>query len=340
MNVIQGTIAGLFLFAFSSIALSAPAGRTDNILAEILTSRDVLISAEKREDCSPGRIFAIFSQSDSRKIEEKTAEPIGFAESYAHHGEKQCLCRVKSHTQSALIRAGDFVQAIDLTRKEHNLPGRNDLIREGHREFASFYKPLVYGGYLFGQTASTLDRREWLVGLSHIMYGLKNDLQIDATYLLLFYKVAMGGIKYRFVSNEDMRLAIYVQGARFLKTGQGAWAAEAHYDSISNSRVVTHTKLSFTSKVPTSVFLTDKEKEKDSSVELSTVTEWVLKSWNRLLLGPKFVAGDQFDLGFSFSFIYVSNSFHAAANLSANTVKRFDFKNNRQTVGLDLFWRF
>jgi hypothetical protein len=322
------------------LLLTLPAAGADGRVEQILTARDVLMSAASNEDCTPGQIFVIYSQSDRRALEEKRAEPIGFADIYERFGDKKCLAKVKSHSQSALIREKDPAIAINMKSGEREIPGRNDLIREGHKEHASFYKATVYGGYFFGQTASTLDRGEFLVGVSPIMYGIRNNVQVDLTYLLLFTQVVQTGVKYRFLSNEDMRLAVYLQNARFWDLGKDAWVGEIHYDSISNGRTVTHTKLRYSSKVPRDLLLSDKAKEKDSTLELSTVTEWVLNSWNRMLLGPKFVAGNDFDLGFLFSFLYIERSFHAAVNLNVNSMRKLDFKTGKQTVGLDLFWRF
>lgn len=322
----------LALFLWPAIALSA-----DGRVEKILSSRVVLISAATPGDCEPGRVFALYARDEKEKQDE---EPLGFADSFERHGGQQCKATVKAHSQSALIRENDFARPLDLTRKRQNMPGRYDLVREGRREYAAIYKPTVYAGYLFGQTASTLDRGEFLVGLAPIMYGIRNNLQVDMTYARLLERVAEGGVKYKFYANEDMRLSLYMQNTRFWEIGKDAWAAELQYDSASNSRSMSHTKLRYSSKVPKELAFSDETKEKDSSVELQTVNEWMLKSWHRLLFGPKFVAGDELDLGFLFSFIYVREVFHVAANLNINSVRKFDFATNKQTVGLDFFWRF
>ncbi len=181
------------IFALLAL-LASPALGNDGRLEEILTSRDVRMSASRAEDCTPGQIFVIYSQSDKRELENKTAEPIGFADIYARFGEKECLAKVRSHSQSAMIRENDPAIAINMKSGVRAIPGRNDLIREGHKEHASFYKATVYGGYLFGQTASTLDQGEFLVGLAPALYGVTNNVQVDITYLLLIAKVVQAGV--------------------------------------------------------------------------------------------------------------------------------------------------
>jgi hypothetical protein len=328
-------ILGLAIASYLAMPAAMAAPPMNARVEKILSAREVLMTAATRVDCTPGQVFALYPQG-----EEKDPEPVGFADAYERFGERQCLAKVKSHSQSGLIRAGDPAAPVDLYDTGQEIPGRYDLVREGRREYASLYKPTVYAGYLFGQTASTLDRGEFLVGAPSVMYGIRNNFQVDFTYLRLFEQVAEAGVKYKFYSNEDMRFSIYFQNSRFLNIGKDAWAAELQYDSSDNSRSMSHTKLRFSSKVPSYLALSDKEKEKDSSLELSTVNEWMLKSWHRVLFGPKFIAGQEYDLGFLFSFLYVRKIFHVALNLNINSVRRFDPAKNRQMVGLDFFWRF
>lgn len=332
-----------FLLASSLSPFTALAQNGDYSRVEkILSARDVLITAESRAQCAPGQVFAIYPQKDEQneRLDVEEDEPLGFADAYERFGDRQCLARVKSHSQSALIRARDPARPLDLRRDGQNIPGRYDLVREGRKEWAALYKPTVYGGYLFGHTASTLDKGEWLVGLTPLMYGIRNNFQADLTYPRLFEKVLEGGLKYKFYSNEDMRLTLRLQNARFWEIGKDAWSAELHYDSQSNSRSMSHTKLIYSSKVPKDLALSDEAKEKDVSVELVSVNEWIFRGWHRLLFGPKFVAGDELDLGFLLSFIYVRESFHASVNLNVNSVRKFDFSAYKQVVGFDMFWRF
>lgn len=334
--------------ATDTAKLAAP--RDYSRVEKILSARDILITAETREQCRPGNVFALTPQdtdpddpqpSDQKKTEDREEpEPLGFAEAYERYGEKQCLAKVKSHSQSALIRARDSARALDLRKSGQNIPGRYDLVREGHKEWAAMYKPTVYGGYLFGQTASTLDKNEWLIGFGPVMYGIRNNFQADITYARVLEKVFEFGLKYKFYSNEDMRFSLYFQNSRFWEIGKDAWAAELHYDSQSNSRSMSHTKLHYASKIPKKLALTDESKKDDSSLELITTNEWILKGWNRILFGPKFVAGDELDLGVLFSYLYVRESFNAALNLSVNSVRKIDLGKFKQAIWFDLFLRF
>ncbi len=299
---------------------------------EILNSKELLLTPQT-ETCENGQVMAIFSQDGEN-------EAIGFAE-VIREANGACVAKVKSHSQSALIRVKDRAVLVDLREKNQNLRGRYDLLREGKAEVAVRYKPLVFVGYTFGQTAATLDKGEFLLGLTHLMYGIQPRLQVDISpFLLAFGNIATGGAKYQFLQLEDVRAAIRLEGTRFLNLGKGSWAAELQYDSFSNSRSMTHTKLRYTSKLPDSLFLQDQDKEKQGTAEISTVYEWILPSWHRILLGPKFTAGEEKDVGFLFTSLFLYKHFHWSVNININSLAKLNFREKKQVISGDLFWRF
>jgi hypothetical protein len=313
--------------------LLAPLGAEARVL-KILSEREVVVGPFAADACENGLVFAIYPQDGA------SGEPIAFAEPVRYDPGQGCVAVVRSHPRSPLVRVNDATRAVDLKHGGQNIPGRYDLLREGHREYSSRYKPLVYGGLLFGQTASTLDRDEFLGGVFTLMYGITDRLQVDTTWSRIFERVGDLGGKYKLYENEDMKLSAYLQGTRYWQFGQGSWLAEIMFDNGSNGRSLSHTRLKFASKVPQQIAFVDQDQQKDYTIELSTVNEWMLKSWHRILFGPKFVAGDSYDLGFLFSMIFVFDRFHAAVNLDVNSVRHLDFKAYKQVVGGDLFWRF
>jgi hypothetical protein len=315
-----------YILPFLLLSSTAFAANIENFL-----SASELVSTPIQEaECSPGNLFALFDKNAT------SAHAIGKALRYEN---ERCVLKIKSHSNSLMVRPGDLLVALDLTKKEEHLDGRFDLILEGEKKLSSRYKPLVYGGYLFGQTASTLNKKEFLLGIGPLAYGITDHLQFDTIPLLALTKIVQMGAKYRIDLNEDMRLTPHIKGYRFFSIGKGAWEAALLLDSTSNSRSMTHTRLTYRSKFPDALFLASKATENKASVELSTIYEWMLPSWNRILFGPKFITGDKTDLGASFSYIWIFNSFHAALNLEVNTVRKIDLKNSGQSISFDLFWR-
>lgn len=278
--------------------------------------------------------FAIFSQDEE-------GEALGYA-AITGPGSTPFLCRaeVQSHTRSALIRVGDRTEALNLRRRDANIPGRYDLVLENSRKVATRYKPLVYAGYLFGETASTLAKGEKLLGPSAAFYGLSNRVQLEAFPWLVFDQVASLGVKYKFIDGEDLTFALQGRVNQHYDVGKRSWSATIYYDSTSNSHSMSHTTLTFTSKLPTSTFLEEKAKEERYSAELTSTYEWVLKGWQRILLGPKITVGKQNDVGFVATAVFPYDYFNWAVNVELNSLTRFEFKNKKQLATGDIFWRF
>ncbi len=298
----------------------------------ILSSWEIAI-LPRNEACPAGDMFAIFSQ-------EEGSDPIGFAKILGPTENKQhCRASISSHSRSALIRVGDRIEFIDFTKRNPHLPSRYDLVQDSHKKIAARYKPLVYGGYLYGHTAETLEKKEFLVGIGPLFYGITDRLQVNTVPISLVSNIGVLGLKYKFLELEDMRLSASLEGSKYFATGKGSWSAEILYSSTSNSRSMTHTKLTFISKVPDAAPLENKDQEKQSTAEISTVYEWLLPSWHRILLGPKFTAGEEKDVGFLFTALFLYEHFHWSINLSINSLSKIDLKKNKQVLSFDLFWR-
>lgn len=312
--------------------LSANAGPDQPRIVAIPNSHEIHVIGAP---CLGGSVLAIHSQDDQSEV----PAPLGFATVLGPAPEGRCAASVQSHSRNGIIRIGDPARLLDLTRKDNLLPGRYDLLREGQRKVSARYKPLVYAGYLFGHTAATLDKGEFLVGVGPLAYGINNRLQIDTAPLLFLSNTAYGGIKYKIINDEDARVSLHLSGYQFMKVGHGAWSAEIQYDNSSNSRSMSHTKLRYTSKLPDTLFQENRDKEKQGSFELTTVSEWILRDWHRMLFGPKFTSGEERDLGFVFSTILVFDTFHLTLNLHVNSLRGFDFRDYKQVASLDLFWR-
>ncbi len=300
----------------------------------ILSEKNLAIGNVAPDACEKGRIFAITPQDS------KTNQPTAFAEVVRFDEKLGCVATVSAHPNSPLVRVGDLTRAVDLYHGGQDIPGRYDLIREGHKDYAARYKPLVYGGLLFGQTAATLDKGEFLVGLTPFMYGITDRLQIDTTWPLLFDRSVDIGAKFKFYENEDIKLSAYAAGTQYFNLSQKSGEFDIMYDSGSNGHSMSHTRLRYASSIPQQItFFTSNQAQK-AALELSTVNEWILKSWHRILFGPKFIAGSTYDLGFLFSMIFVFDHFHGAINFDVNSVRQFNFSSYKQVVAADLFWRF
>ncbi|MCO5144033.1 MAG: hypothetical protein M9962_13165 [Oligoflexia bacterium] len=301
-------------------------------VTDLVNSRHILLKDDNA--CEIDAVYAIENQDNKDDI-------VGFAEVVGKtKNTKICIARVINHSSNGLIRKKDRTIFLDLTKGTKEIHGRYDLVREGKKHYSSRYKPLVYAGYLYGQTAATLDKGEFLVGIFPVAYGLTDSLQLDLTPLVLISKAIQGGAKFRFLKTEDFRLSIYGSFIRFLELHNGSWSVDLLVDSTSNSTSMAHTRFRFESKLPDDVFLQNKSRKRKYIYELSTNYEWILNSWHRILLGPKYSSGENSEFGFNFSTLLIYDRFHLSLNLVVNSLKKFSIKEDKQQVGLDLFWRF
>lgn len=283
--------------------------------------------------CVPLDRLAIYAQDGEQ-------ETLGYAEITDESGKKGfCRATVRTHSRSALVRVGDRTELLNLQKKDASLPGRYDLVLEDKKKIAARYKPLVYGGYLFGETASTLAEGEFLVGASPLFYGITHRLQVETKPFLAFAKIATLSGKYKFYDTEDLTFSILGTGNQHFDVGKRSWSATLFYDSTSNSRSMSHTTLTFNSKLPTDTPLEEKDKQKRFSAEITSTYEFVFKRWQRLLVGPKFTAGEKKDLGFVATAVFPYEYFHWAVNMELNSITRFQFREGKQLFSFDFFWR-
>lgn len=311
----------IFLFLLLSAMAEAK-------VESILSSKEIELS---EVICEPQSMVSIISQ-------DKEGETLGYAEITGPSSNGRCVATVRSHSRSGLIRSGDRTEMLNLRGHNGNLPGRYDLVVE-KRKISARYKPLVYTGYIGGETAATLNKGEFLVGLSPLFYGISDSLQVGTTPLLALAKIANVNSKFRFYETEDIRLSAQGTLNEYFEIHKTSWSGTVFLDSTSNSRSMTHTYFRFNSKSPTSTPLEDKSKEKQYSAELVTINEWILPGWQRILFGPKFTAGDEKDIGLVATALFPYDHFHWAINIELNSITRLKFRDKKQLASFDFFWR-
>lgn len=314
---------------------------------EIISSSEILIATTKDTPCLIDDTFAIYAKDNPDEV-------VAYAEiKSVTKVAKSCIAKTVAHSKSGLIRRGDYARRLDLTQYNENLPGRYDLIQEGKKSYSARYKPLVFTGFLQGFTAATLDKNEFLFGFSAVTsgnkkilfgvskfaYGITDRLQVLTSPILVIDKALDVGVNYKAWQGEDFRVTPAISAISDWKTGDQTWNFDLAYDSHSNSRSMTHTKFSYTWLRPRKLLFYNKNIKRQFAT-LSSVQEWMLPSWHRILLGPKVISGEEVDIGFTLSFVFVFNSLHATVNLITDSVTKLDIKNNAQRMAFDVFWRF
>lgn len=298
------------------------------------------------------KTFVVITYEDQLKVgdrysihSEKTHEIVGLAElissqiSPAGYTENHFI--VLRILKDQIVFPGHQLRPLILVTENPNYQGGTLLmIRSTGENISSRYKPLYSQGFLVGDTAATLDQDEFLVNyLGQVYYGIYPRLTIGTTALVN----AAGGLnflaKYRIHSTNENTISTLVTFTRVPDSTQSNLNLTFLWDSYSNDTVVTHNFLSL------AVLAYDRAAETTAiksfgSSSIQTGYEFVLKNWNRVLIGPNYNF-EKKTIGGYLSYVMIWDRFNL--NVSLNTVDiradRFDLKDGYNAF-LDLYWRY
>lgn len=276
---------------------------------------------------------------------DKTQEIIGLAElvssQIAPAGYTENNFIVLKIFKDQIIFPGHRLKPLALMTANSNYPGGTLLmIRSTGENISSRYKPLYTQGFLIGDTAATLDQDELLVNyLGQVYYGIYPRFTIGTTALVN----AAGGLnflaKYRLHSSNENTISTLVTFTRVPNSTQSNLNLTFLWDSYSNDAMITHNFLSL------AVLAYDRAAETTAiksfgSSSIQTGYEFILKSWDRVLVGPNYNF-EKKTIGGYLSYVAVWDRFNL--NVSLNTVDiradRFDLQDGYNAF-LDLYWRY
>ncbi len=276
---------------------------------------------------------------------DKTKEIIGLAElvssqlSPAGYSENSFI--VLKIFKDQIIFPGHTLQPLNLVSKNPNYTGGTLLmVRSTKENISTRYKPLYTQGVLVGETAATLDQDEFLISyLAQVYYGLYPRLTIGTTAPV---NVA-GGLnfqtKYRIYSSEENTVATALSFTRVPESTQSNLNLTFLWDSYSNDAMITHNFLSL------AVLAYDRAAETTAiksfgSSSIQTGYEFVLPSWDRVLVGPNYNF-EKKTIGGYLSYITLWDQY--SLHLSLNTIdirsKRWSYSEGYYLF-IDLYWRF
>ncbi len=276
---------------------------------------------------------------------DKTQEIIGLAElistqiSPAGYTENNFI--VLKIFKDQIIFPGHRLKPLLLVTENSNYQGATLLmIRNTGENISSRYKPLYTQGFLVGDTAATLDQDEFLVNyLGQVYYGIYPRFTIGTTALVN----AAGGLnflgKYRIYSTNENTISTLVTFTRVPDSTQSNLNLTFLWDSFSNDTMITHNFLSLAVLAYDRAIETTAIKSFGSS-SIQTGYEFILKSWDRILIGPNYNF-EKKTIGGYLSYVAIWDRFNL--NVSLNTVDiradRFDLKDG-YNMFLDVYWRY
>jgi hypothetical protein len=321
----------MILILFSKILF---ANEKEYIITEVPS--DHLIKAERLDkvvNLNVGDLMVIYSH--------ESMNVLGYAEvlSIGPDGEN-IEAKVESHDKNGLIRIQNFMQKIDLSKIDNNIPGRYDLVSNSDGKVAAKYRPLVYAGLASGMTAANLVRNEFLIGPSIIAYGLNNYFQINSNLISDMFKVINLGIKTKIFEFNDITFSIENVVQYYHLTNRGSYQFIGYLDSTSNSNFKTYGKVKMFTKKPQDLYLYNSDEyKKDLNIELQLSYGFITNSWGQLIFGPK-VDVDKKRVGGQIGYYIADKNVNTMIGISSNDFSEFKLGKEGYLINLDLWWRF
>lgn len=318
LRILNLSLAAIFALGLGLCHNAEAVFTVDKILTD---SRILVASTEARPDILPGSVFSLFSH--------ESGAVIGYAfvvrPESSQHLDRAWVAEIRTHNKSALIRPGNRALLLDLTRLNLDIPGRYDLQIPDRREISARYKPLVYMGFLAGNTASTLAKKEAIFGPGIFGYGLTDRLQVETIPAFLIRDVAALAGKFNLYRDDDHSISILAREYYFFDHKKTAQDFSLYVDTFSNSRFVSYLKIVFLSRRPDRIPFTTTGETTRATSEIQSTSGIVLNNWDKIIFGPKYNFVER-NIGGHFGYLMIGDYLHFLLGLEASNfrnVKKF-----------------
>lgn len=279
----------------------------------------------------------------------------GVIEKVERAGEDATLAvvAIRLHAQNRLIVVGDRARRLNPTAKEKQWEGRTDLILTGDRRYSSRYKRPAYAGLVIGDGHS-LERGEFLVDpLFSLQYGVTDRLTVQTVPLghaIEYYNL---GVKVLLFDNDFFVLTARAMAVHLPpESGSYGGARVGGLISLpSNTKFTSHLEGQVTLYAERPDDGSDggmatadgAETRSDARAVLGTTissrSEYIFDSWDRLFFGPAY----DFDLaavGGFVGYLMVFDHLHLGLSIHAADFTRFELDvGEGYYPWLTLFWR-
>lgn len=239
------------------------------------------------------------------------------------------------------VRLDDRVVRLDLTTTNQEYMGRTySLVHLPDRNISSRYKPLFTQGYSIGETAETLWKNEFLFTYyGQIYYGMYDFLSVGTLLPLNAVGSANGALKARIYRSETNVLAAGLSYTKIPNSQASTLNINFMWDSISNETSITHTFITL------AVFSFDKAEDASAIKSLGTSSlqtgyEFIMDSWNRLLVGPNFNF-EKKSVGGYLSYLKIWDKTHLQFSLNSTNIRSLKLSpTDGYYAFFDAYWRY
>ncbi len=291
-----------------------------------------------RDDWETGEILPVISKNAKLGV-------IGFVEVNsikALQGRKFEL-RLKLVRQSRryFIQTGDIIRRMDLTSDNPDYIGTTDLIiHDSETNVSARYRPLVYQGFTIGDTAQTLYKGEYLFNyFGNLYYGATSWLTVGSVTTANFFGKPNANFKARIYDTDSTTIATGLSYVGFNEHNQASLNLNLYWDNTSNAAQISHTFVSL------GLIEWEKAAEATAVKSLTSSTfqsgyEYILRDWNRVLIGPSYNF-DKKALGGFVSYVWIINRVHTQVSVNSADITHIKLDPTDGYYGFfEVYWRY
>ena len=238
-----------------------------------------------------------------------------------------------------LIIPGDAMEKLTKeTLQEYNLTAHISLFLDKEESVPARYKDLPYLG-LYNSDGHTLSKKEWLVSIPQVQYGMSDRWTVKFLNSLLLDGFINAGLKTQIMRNQWGHLSMNTLVARQVNRDDWVTVAGLVLTLPSNQKYQSH--LIINARIEG---INEDNPEVDKlnlfpASDIRTIYEYIRDDWNRLLFGPLFNSQSQ-TVGGTISHMWIWNSFHLNLGLATQDVTALKFGTEGFYPVFDFFWRF
>lgn len=344
----------IFLFGAWAQAEYTP----DAVITKLYDESKVL-AVSHRDDWNVGEVLAVVSQNsrlgtiafvEVLSVQPLPAAPVDSEVSATPESlditpgpDQQFEIKLSLLRQSRryFIQPGDMLRRLDLSTANEDYIGTTELIvRDRQNNISSKYRPLVYQGFVIGDTAQTLSEKEFLVNyFGNVYYGFRDWLTIGTLAPVNVLGRPNFNFRAKLYDSEATTISSGLSFVRLIKENQASVNLNFYWDSTSSGALISHTYIG--------IGLATVQNSGDAAAvkyltsdSFQTGYEVVLNNWDRFLIGPSYNF-EKKALGGYLSYIWIMDRFHLQLSVNSTDITHLRLDPTDGYYGFfDIFWRF
>jgi hypothetical protein len=325
------------LLFFNSVAQANFEPYREAVIQKIV-DEDKMIAKSDRGDWPIGEILVVVSQNPK-------LGSIAFVDVIATterpDGTYELKLGLLRQSRKYFIQVGDYVRRLDLSSDSDDYIGATELlIKNSTLNISSKYRPLVYQGFVIGDTAQTLYEKEFLINyFGNLYYGFNDWLTLGTLAPVNVLGRPNANFRAKVFDSESTTLAVGMSFVRLNKENEASLNLNFYWDNTSSEALISHTFVglglinwSGSAEAAAIKYLT--------ASSFQTGYEIILDNWNRFLIGPSYNF-EKKALGGYLSYVWILDRFHFQASINATDITHLRLDPTDGYYGfLDMYWRF